>query len=138
MSYPCHGRGKDKNFDSSAPIFCNHALARVELSHLRQVEPADLEKFYSEYGTLLKVSMSTLRKRDKKREKLRAEELGKKRKRLMEEVVISGPKRGAGRRKRKRLIASAVKLGEFKKKATGKVAEFKKAAEKVPAKVSTS
>lgn len=71
--------------------------------------------------------MSTLRKRDKKREKLRAEELAKKRKRLMEEVVISGSKRGAGRRKRKRLIATAVKL-----------AEFKKAAEKYAAKATTS
>ena len=64
--------------------------------------------------------MSTLRKRDKKREKLRAEGLGKKKKRLTEEVVVSGPKRGAGRKKRKRLIAAAVKLAEFKKRAAGK------------------
>lgn len=61
--------------------------------------------------------MSTLRKRDKKRERLRAEEIAKKRKRLMDEVLVSGPKRGAGRRKRKRLIAAAVKLAGFKKKA---------------------
>jgi signal recognition particle subunit SRP14 len=60
--------------------------------------------------------MATLRKRDKKREKLRAEALVKKKKRLTEEVIISGPKRGAGRRKRKRLIASAAKLVEFKKR----------------------
>jgi len=92
-----------------------------------RVEPADLEKFHSEYGILLKASMSTLRKRDKKREKLKAEELTKKKKRLTEEVVVFGPKRGAGRRKRKRLIAAAVKL-----------AEFKKAAEKYPAKATTS
>jgi len=64
--------------------------------------------------------MSTLRKRDKKREKLRADELAKKKKRLTQEVVISGPKRGAGRKKRKRLIAAAVKLAEFKKKAAEK------------------
>ena len=64
--------------------------------------------------------MSTLRKRDKKREKLRAEGLAKKKKRLTEEVVVSGPKRGAGRKKRKRLIAAAVKLAEFKKRAAGK------------------
>ena len=63
--------------------------------------------------------MSTLRKRDKKREKLRAEGLAKKKKRLTEEVVVSGPKRGAGRKKRKRLIAAAVKLAEFKKRAAG-------------------
>ena len=69
---------------------------------------------------MLKASMSTLRKRDKKREKLRAEALAKKKKRLLEEVVVSGPKRGAGRKKRKRLITAAVKLAEFKKRAAEK------------------
>ena len=66
---------------------------------------------------MLKASMSTLRKRDKKRERLRADGLAKKKKRLMEAVVVSGPKRGAGRKKRKRLISAAVKLAEFKKRA---------------------
>ena len=64
--------------------------------------------------------MSTLRKRDKKRERLRADALAQKKKRLMENVVISGPKRGAGRKKRKRLITAAVKLAEFKKRAAEK------------------
>jgi signal recognition particle subunit SRP14 len=64
--------------------------------------------------------MATLRKRDKKREKLRAEALVRKKKRLTEEVIISGPKRGAGRRKRKRLITSTAKLAEFKKRMAGK------------------
>jgi len=64
--------------------------------------------------------MSTLRKRDKKREKHRAEGLAKKKKRLMEEVDISGPKRGAGRKKRKRLITAAVRLAEFKKRTAEK------------------
>lgn len=85
-----------------------------------QVEPADLDRFHSEYGTLLKASMSTLRKRDKKREKIKAEVLAKKKKRLTEDIVISGPKRGAGRRKRKRLAIAAAKLAEFKKKAVKK------------------
>ena len=82
---------------------------------MQQVQPADLDKFHSEYGTLLKASMLTLRKRDKKREKVKAEELLKKKKRLTEEVTISGPKRGAGRKKRKRLTATAAKLAAFKK-----------------------
>ncbi|KAF9650296.1 signal recognition particle SRP9/SRP14 subunit [Thelephora ganbajun] len=85
-----------------------------------RVEPVDLENFHSEYGILLKASMSILRKRDKKREKLRAEQFAKKKKRLTEEVAISGPKRGAGRKKRKRLITAAVKLTEFKKRAAEK------------------
>ena len=79
-----------------------------------------MERFHSEYGTLLKASMSALRKRDKKRERLRADALAQKKKRLMENVVISGPKRGAGRKKRKRLITAAVKLAEFKKRAAEK------------------
>ena len=79
-----------------------------------------MERFHSEYGTLLKASMSTLRKRDKKRERLRADVLAQKKKRLVENVVISGPKRGAGRKKRKRLITAAVKLAEFKKRAAEK------------------
>ena len=87
---------------------------------MQQVEPSDLETFHSEYGTLLKASMSTLRKRDKKREKLKAEALTQKKKRLMEEVTVSGPKRGAGRKKRKRLITAAVRLAEFKKRAAEK------------------
>ena len=64
--------------------------------------------------------MSALRKRDKKRERLRADAIAQKKKRLMESVVISGPKRGAGRKKRKRLITAAVKLAEFKKRAAEK------------------
>ena len=64
--------------------------------------------------------MSSLRKRDKKREKHRAEALANKKKRLLEEVIVSGPKRGAGRKKRKRLITAAVKLAEFKKRAAEK------------------
>ena len=79
-----------------------------------------MERFHSEYGTLLKASMSALRKRDKKRERLRADAIAQKKKRLMENVVISGPKRGAGRKKRKRLITAAVKLAEFKKRAAEK------------------
>ena len=64
--------------------------------------------------------MSTLRKRDKKREKHRAEVLAQKKKRLMDEIIVSGPKRGAGRKKRKRLTIAAVRLAEFKKRASEK------------------
>jgi len=64
--------------------------------------------------------MSSLRKRDKKREKHRAEALANKKKRLLEDVIVSGPKRGAGRKKRKRLITAAVKLAEFKKRTAEK------------------
>jgi len=67
--------------------------------------------------------MSALRKRDKKREKLRAEALTRKTNRLLEEVVVSGPKRGAGGKKRKRLITAAVELAEFNKRAAATSAQ---------------
>jgi signal recognition particle subunit SRP14 len=60
--------------------------------------------------------MSTLRKRDKKKEKQKAEEAAKKKKRLAEGVVVDGPKRGAGRRKRTRKIKATLKQEATKKR----------------------
>ncbi|KAF8626440.1 hypothetical protein AX15_004874 [Amanita polypyramis BW_CC] len=78
-----------------------------------KVAPGDLDKFYSTYGSLLKSSMSTtLRKRDKKREKSRAEQAARRKKRMTEPVVVEGPKRGKGRRKRQRLVKAALKQQE--------------------------
>jgi signal recognition particle subunit SRP14 len=68
-----------------------------------------LDKFLDAYGTLLKSSMSTLRKRDKKRGKLRAEKLAARKQRLAEPIAIEGPKRGNGRKKRQRRIKAAIK-----------------------------
>jgi signal recognition particle subunit SRP14 len=53
--------------------------------------------------------MSTLRKRDKKREKVRAEKQAARKHRLAEPVPIEGPKRGNGRRKRQRRVKAALK-----------------------------
>ena len=66
-------------------------------------------KFHAAYGTLLKNSMPTLRKRDKKREKERAERIAQARKRNSEPVIIEGPKRGSGRKKRQRRLKAAMK-----------------------------
>ncbi|KAG1737013.1 signal recognition particle, SRP9/SRP14 subunit [Suillus lakei] len=77
----------------------------------------DLDKFHSAYGTLLKVSMTTLRKRDKKREKQRAEQLAKRKQRMADPVVINGPKRGNGRRKRRRQVKAALKHEDMKERA---------------------
>ncbi|THH09205.1 hypothetical protein EW146_g8748 [Bondarzewia mesenterica] len=81
-----------------------------------RVEPGQLDKFHSAYGALLKSSMTTLRKRDKKREKQRAEQLAVRKKRLAEPIVIEGSKRGAGRKKRQRRIKAAVKQEEAKRR----------------------
>lgn len=53
--------------------------------------------------------MTTLRKRDKKREKLRAEEAAKRKRRVTDPIPIEGPKRGNGRKKRQRRINAALK-----------------------------
>lgn len=64
--------------------------------------------------------MSSLRKRDKKREKQRAEEIARRKKRLSEQIAIQGPKRGAGRKKHQRLVKAVLKLDDAKKRAAEK------------------
>jgi len=71
-----------------------------------QIPPSRLPEFQTRYGALLKSSMApTMRKRDKKREKSRAEATAKKRRELYVNVEIgSEGKRGKGRRQRVRLF----------------------------------
>ncbi|ESK88423.1 signal recognition particle 14 kda [Moniliophthora roreri MCA 2997] len=83
-----------------------------EVKFSTRVTSAQLPAFHREYGALLKASMSTLRKRDKKREKQRAEQVAFKKKRLNEPVIVNGPKRGNGRKKRQRQMKAAVKQQE--------------------------
>jgi len=78
---------------------------------------------------LLKQSFTALKKRDKKKEKQRAEELAARRKKLYENPIkVVGPKRGKGRRKRQRLQGAALKQEEAKKKLEKKEAQKAKAA----------
>jgi signal recognition particle subunit SRP14 len=85
-----------------------HAWYKLDIL-LQQITSGELDKFLNAYGALLKSSMSTLRKRDKKREKLRAEKVTARKQRLAEPILIEGPKRGKGRRKRERRIKAAIK-----------------------------
>lgn len=85
-----------------------------------KVEPEDLDKFHATYGALLKASMMTLRKRDKKREKQRAEQQVARKRKIAETVDVRGPKRGSGRRKRQRLVKAALRQEEARKKASEK------------------
>ncbi|KAI0275221.1 signal recognition particle 14kD protein-domain-containing protein [Gloeopeniophorella convolvens] len=73
------------------------------------ITSGQLDKFVGAYGALLRASMTTLRKRDKKREKVRAEKQAARKQRLAEPILVEGPKRGKGRRKRQRKIKAAVK-----------------------------
>ncbi|CAL1694695.1 unnamed protein product [Somion occarium] len=87
-----------------------------EIKISTRVEPGGLDQFHSKYGTLLKTSMTSLRKRDKKREKQRAEEAAHRRRRLAEDILVEGSKRGSGRRKRQRRIKQALKQEESRKR----------------------
>jgi signal recognition particle subunit SRP14 len=60
--------------------------------------------------------MSTLRKRDKKREKARTEEATKRRHKMTQAVVTDGHKRGKGRRQRQRKIRALLKQQVSQKK----------------------
>lgn len=60
--------------------------------------------------------MTTLKKRDKKKEKARLEKAQLRRKTLAKGVEVVGPKRGAGRRKRQRRVAAAIKQIEAREK----------------------
>ncbi|KAG9003650.1 hypothetical protein FRB90_011139 [Tulasnella sp. 427] len=81
------------------------------------ISSAELGKFHALYAALLKASMSTLRKRDKKKEKQKAEQAALWKKKLAEEIVIEGAKRGNGRRKRVRRIKAAIRQDEERKAA---------------------
>lgn len=67
-----------------------------------------------------------MRKRDKKREKQRAEEITARKKKLSEPVLVEGAKRGAGRRKRQRKMKAAVRQEEAKKRIEEREAGRKK------------
>ncbi|PPR02723.1 hypothetical protein CVT26_009434 [Gymnopilus dilepis] len=81
------------------------------------VKADELPKFNAHYGNLLKTAMTaTMRKRDKKREKIRAEEAAKRKQKMTEPVALTGRKRGKGRRQRQRQIKALLKQQESQKK----------------------
>ncbi len=111
--------GKSINFSTRVCLSflsLNYTLKRMLNRCETQVDPSQLVKFYAIYGSLLKTSFSTLRKRDKKKEKTRAEQAAKRKKRMTEPVIVNGSKRGAGRRKRQRQVKAATKQQESQKK----------------------
>lgn len=107
--------GKDVNISTRVCI----SLVFNGLAYLRwaQVAPGQLDQFHATYGTLLKSTMSSLlRKRDKRREKQRAEEAIRRKRKLAEDIVVDGSKRGNGRRKRQRLLKRAIRQEDARKR----------------------
>ncbi|WVQ95882.1 hypothetical protein IAU59_002981 [Kwoniella sp. CBS 9459] len=76
-----------------------------------KIPASSLATFHATYGSLLKSSFAPLmRKRDKKKEKARAEALTKKRREVYTDVVVGNEgKRGKGRRQRMRKIKAQKK-----------------------------
>ena len=110
--YPCIIRATDgKGVEISTHVRTSfsriHHDPTAQLSS--QITSGQLDKFFGAYGALLKSSMSTLRKRDKKREKVRADKHAARKQRLAEPIRIEGPKRGKGRKKRQRRVKAALK-----------------------------
>ena len=118
--YPCLVRvtnGKEVNFSTKVRSQHSNLERSSDPTALNQVEPGHLDAFHATYGALLKSSMSTMRKRDKKREKQKTELVARKKRRLAEDVVVEGPKRGNGRRKRQRLLKAALRQNEARQRA---------------------
>jgi len=92
-----------------------------------RVDSKQLLKFHAFYGSLLKSSMTSLRKRDKKRDKQRLEQAAKRKKLMTEPIVLDGSKRGSGRRRRQRKLKAFLKQQESQKKFTEREEERKKA-----------
>lgn len=130
--YPCLVRvtdGKELNLSTRVRAFwlANMAIMLRRAPSTLQVDPGELDKFHAAYGSLLKASMSTLRKRDRKREKQRAEEAARRKRRLTEQIVIEGAKRGNGRRKRQRRMKQAIKQEGTRKRVQEREEEKAKA-----------
>ncbi|KIY50001.1 hypothetical protein FISHEDRAFT_40032 [Fistulina hepatica ATCC 64428] len=94
-----------------------------EIKFSTRIAPAELDRFYDAYSALLKTAMTAesgpgvpLRKRDKKRDKQRAEEAARRKKKILTPVIIDGPKRGAGRRRRQRQVKAALRQQEAQRK----------------------
>ena len=94
-----------------------HATDGKSRTIATHVTSSALTTFHAQYGTLLKSTMlQSLRKRDKKKEKAKLEALAAKKKKIAEGVIVTGPKRGNGRRKRVRLEKAKKRLDEARKK----------------------
>jgi signal recognition particle subunit SRP14 len=115
--YPCLVRatdGKSAKFSTQVSVFLPISIL-IQDSFL-QVDSKQLIKFQAFYGSLLKAHMTSLRKRDKKRDKYRVEQAAKRKKQMTEPIVLDGPKRGSGRRQRQRKFKALLKQQESQKK----------------------
>ncbi|KAF8545544.1 signal recognition particle SRP9 SRP14 subunit, partial [Imleria badia] len=130
--------GEDATMDDADPNGKKEYLCLICVTHGKKanfsmhVISSDPPKFHTAYGSLLKASFMTLRKRDKKCEKLCTEQLTKRKQHMAEPVVISGPKHGNGQRKRQRKVKAVIKQEQAKERSAKREDEGAKAQRLVP------
>lgn len=136
--YPCLVRatdGKSAKFSTRVSLVLSVIFpsfqSQFSFKYSLQVDSKQLLKFQAVYGSLLKASMTTLRKRDKKRDKQRLEQATKRKKQMTEPIVLDGSKRGSGRRQRQRKLKALIKQQESQKKFREREEDRKKAESKV-------
>lgn len=88
-------------------VFLSSSAPRRELIEGAQVQPADYLSFSTSYGTLLKASMSSLRKKRKSKRKPEAKKSKDSKSKpafVLQLPKVVGPRRGAGHGKRQKSI----------------------------------
>jgi signal recognition particle subunit SRP14 len=128
--YPCLVRatdGKSANFSTRVSGFLSFRSQFSLKIAFFKVDSKQLIKFQAVYGSLLKASMTSLRKRDKKRDKQRIEQAAKRKKQMTEPIVLDGNKRGSGRRQRQRKFKALLKQQESQNKFREREEDRKKA-----------
>jgi len=91
-----------------------------------QIKPDELESFHAAYGTILKSSMTNLKRRDKKKEKARHERALLRRKKLEQDVIPTGSKRGKGHRQYQRRVQAAIKQAQVRRMVAERAKEHTK------------
>ncbi|KAG9075087.1 hypothetical protein FS749_013285 [Ceratobasidium sp. UAMH 11750] len=107
---PPPGAGEDREYPCLV-----RAVDGQDVKFSTTVSSAQLPKFHAAYSALLRQSMPGLRKRDKKKEKAKAEQSAARRAKLETDVIVTGAKRGKGRTKRQRKVKAAIKQQETRR-----------------------
>ncbi|KAG9109019.1 hypothetical protein FRC07_008376 [Ceratobasidium sp. 392] len=107
---PPEGSGNDREYPCLV-----RAVDGRDIKFSTTVSSTQLPKFHTTYSALLRQSMPGLRKRDKKKEKVKAEQIAARKAKLEKDVVVTGAKRGKGRSKRQRKVKAAIKQQEKRK-----------------------
>ncbi|KAG8739485.1 hypothetical protein FRC10_005581 [Ceratobasidium sp. 414] len=114
LTYEANGPPEGAGADREYPCLVRAVDGR-DIKFSTAVSSAQLPKFHAAYSALLRQSMPGLRKRDKKKEKVKAEQATARRAKFETDVVVTGAKRGNGRAQRQRKVKAAIKQQEARR-----------------------